>query len=334
MYLGVDGGGTKTDFLLIDGEGSIKAHVRSPTSHYLQIGMTAAQDIIRRGITKACELAGIGLPDIRYSFLGLPGFGEDLQGAAEHERHMKEILGGNLQCGNDVEAGWAGSLACLPGINLVCGTGAIGFGKDTLGNAARSSGWGYFCGDEGSAHWLGKKVIELFSKQSDFRLPKTPLYEITKKTLGLQRDFDLIDYVHFELKMERDQIAGLAQIMQEAASAGDSNAIEAYKTAAYENSLTVKAILSQLKFDPSAEVTVSYSGGVFKAGDLILKPLRSYLESSNVVLAKPLLEPILGAALYAVILEEPNKDYPQALFERLKEQQAAGALSEPARIEA
>ncbi|NLJ79430.1 MAG: hypothetical protein GX335_00170 [Firmicutes bacterium] len=62
---------------------------------------------------------------------------------------------------------------------------------------------------------------------------------------------------------------------------------------------TVKTILSQLKFDPLAEVTVSFSGGMFKAGDLILKP---------------------------------SKDYPLVLFERLKEQQAEGALSEPVRV--
>ena len=61
---------------------------------------------------------------------------------------------------------------------------------------ARTSGWGYFCGDEGSAFWLGKKAIALFSKQADLRMEKTAIYEIMRSRLRLERDYDLYAYVH------------------------------------------------------------------------------------------------------------------------------------------
>ena len=131
------------------------------------------------------------------------------------KRKIGSFLDSRFQCGNDVEAGWAGSLACRPGINLVCGTGAIGYGKDPNGLGARSSGWGCFCGDEGSAFWLGKKAIELFAKQSDWRLERTVLYELMKTRLQLKRDFDLIPFVHNELKLERDQVAPTCLILFE-----------------------------------------------------------------------------------------------------------------------
>lgn len=63
----------------------------------------------------------------------------------------KALSSSNYKCGNDSQAAWAGSLACQPGVNIVAGTGAIGFGVDANGNMARASGWGPFCGDEGSA---------------------------------------------------------------------------------------------------------------------------------------------------------------------------------------
>ena len=77
-----------------------------------------------------------------------------------------------------------GSLACRAGINLVAGTGAIGFGKDSFGKTARSAGWGYFCGDEGSAYWLGKQLISIFGKEADGRKAKTPLYDIVRHLPG------------------------------------------------------------------------------------------------------------------------------------------------------
>lgn len=76
MYLGMDGGGTKTDYILMDYTGKIASHVRTDTTHYMQIGMNQAVSLIRRGIEEACRLAGVGIEDIRCAFLGVPGFGE------------------------------------------------------------------------------------------------------------------------------------------------------------------------------------------------------------------------------------------------------------------
>jgi|LSQX01.1.fsa_nt_gb N-acetylglucosamine kinase-like BadF-type ATPase len=329
MYLGVDGGGTKTEYLLINGRGTIAAHVKTETSHHLQRGVVGAVSIIRNGIEQACRSASVTINDIDYAFLGLPGFGESLRDAAQLEELISDFLTSGFRCGNDVEAGWAGSLACKPGINLVCGTGAIGYGKDKSGTAARSSGWGHFCGDEGSAFWLGKKVIELFSKQADYRMEKTAIYEIVRTTLGIKREFDLIDYVHNELKLERDKIAKLALIMFDAAQQCDRHALKAYKQVAYECSLTVKSILSQLRFESEDEVVVSYSGGVFKSGDLVLEPLRAYLEEDHVVLRKPVLDPVTGAALYAVLLSSPDHVYPVEVLEALQEQRRQGFLDHP-----
>jgi len=51
---------------------------------------------------------------------------------------------------------------------------------------------------------------------------------------------------------------------------------------------------------PEVGWQVSYSGGVFKSGDLILKPLRELIEDDGGVLCEPEFSPVIGALLLAI----------------------------------
>ncbi|MGI6565827.1 MAG: N-acetylglucosamine kinase [Limnochordia bacterium] len=308
-YLGVDGGGTKTAFMLITHTGEICGYAEKGTCDLEQVGLDGFRAVLTSGISELLERAAISLSLVQYAFLGLPAYGEVIEDVPLVEAAVADILQTDqFKCGNDAEAGWAGSLACRPGINLVAGTGAIGFGRDRGGSTARSSGWGDFCGDEGSAFWLGKQLIHIFTKQSDGREERTQLYDIVRDRLNLKRDFDLIRCVVRDLQMRREAIARLALIVHEAAEQGDPKAIQLYKEAAYELWLIVEAIIKQLDFDTGREVPVSYSGGVFRAGEYILSPLRGLVGKSGCTLVEPILKPITGAALYALDLSGSQWD--------------------------
>jgi len=318
-YLGVDGGGTKTAFLIIDQEGSILSYLTTETCHYMQIGMDNFKKVIKEGIKKSCSRAGIKIDQIAYAFFGVPGYGENDKDTVLMEKELAAVIPeANFKAGNDVEAGWAGSLACQPGINIVAGTGAIGFAKDQSAAVGRASGWGYFCGDEGSAYWLGKKVISLFTKEADGRLDKTAIYQIVKDELELERDFDLIEILYEQLELKRNKIAALALLLYQAAEAGDKKAAAAYKEAAREHSLTVKSLIKQLNFKKEEKIAVSYSGGVFNAGEYILKPLKEFLQTENVELIEPILKPITGAALYALMLGSGQQEAAAEVIEKLE----------------
>ena len=302
-FLGIDGGGTKTEFLMIDESGKILGHTIKPTCHYKQTSLENFKAVIEDGVVEICNQVGISPSEIDYSFVGIPGYGEISDDVKVLESIVGEILSSkNYSCGNDSVVAWAGSLACKPGINIVAGTGAIGFGMDEKANTARASGWGHFCGDEGSAFWLGKKVIELFTKQADGRMKKSPLYEIVRNELNIVDDFDLLYIVLNELKMERAKVAKLAKLLYMAAEKEDENSLGVYSQAAYEHYLTIRTIIEKLDFDLSSEILVSYSGGVFNAGKYVLEPLNRFLmeESLNIKLIKPILKPVSGAGLYAL----------------------------------
>ena len=76
-YLGVDGGGSKTAFLLIDESGKVlAAHTEGP-AYYLEIGLEVLRGMLGRGIRATLELGGIASSSLDFAFFGLPAYGED-----------------------------------------------------------------------------------------------------------------------------------------------------------------------------------------------------------------------------------------------------------------
>lgn len=321
-FLGVDGGGTKTEFIIINENGQVLGHSIMPTCHYKQTSLETFEKVMLEGIEEVCNQADICRLDIDFSVIGIAGYGEIPADIDAIEKVVQSILlKDTYKCVNDAVAAWAGSLGCNPGINIVAGTGAIGYGVDYKGKTARASGWGHFCGDEGSAFWLGKKVIEMFSKEADGRLERTPLYHIVRNEFGIENDFDLLDIVVNKMEMKREKVAKLAKLLYKAAKENDKFAIETYSQAAFELYLTIKSIIDKLDFLPEEKLLVSYSGGVFNAGEYVLSPLRKHFQDENkcIKLVTPILKPVYGAALYALIIKTGESNI--NIFENIKAEQ-------------
>ncbi|MFT4077414.1 MAG: BadF/BadG/BcrA/BcrD ATPase family protein [Asticcacaulis sp.] len=301
LYLGVDGGGTKTEFVLIDHNGHRLAHHQGGTSYYLQIGFDGLNHLLHEGVQAVLAAAGCRANDITYAFFGLPAHGEDSQVQPLLDVMPEAALGHRrYSCGNDMICGWSGSLAGSDGINIVAGTGSIGYGE-YRGRGARAGGWGEVFSDEGSAYWIAIQGLNVFSRMSDGRLPKGPLHPLLKAHFNLGADLDLCGRIMGEGTLSRDRIAALSQLVAQAAQAGDAQAQQIFSHAAQALAEMIEAICRQAVFPPDESVRVSYSGGVFNSGALILEPLLERLATSAVTydLIRPLLSPPLGAALYA-----------------------------------
>jgi N-acetylglucosamine kinase-like BadF-type ATPase len=323
-YLGVDGGGTKTSFLLLNEDGRAAGSATLGTLDWFQIGPDGIRNTLAEGIGQVCVQAGIDPSQLAYAVLGIPCLGDELIDEVPIvEEFVRDVLGSTpFRAVNDAEVGWAGSLACRPGIHLVAGTGAIGYGVDQDGRAARASGWGHMIGDEGSAYWLGRQLIAAFTREADGREERSMLYEVVREHCRIADDFELLRVVQQEWSWSREQIAGLAKLVYQAAQGGESKAIKLYEQAAYELSLIVHAIYRKLWSGETAgtrtPISVSYSGGVFRAGSFILEPLKRYLPEDTYTLVTPQIEPVAGAALYAY--KELHRDADlAALAERLKQ---------------
>ena len=309
LHLGVDGGGSKTDFVCLDDELRVVARAASGGTYHLQIGVDGVIDRLREGIDTICRELGAAPADLTYSFLGLPAFGEDKRVDPQLDRAIGAVLGHDrYRCGNDMISGWAGSLACEDGINLVAGTGSIGYGE-RRGRSARCGGWGEVFGDEGSAYWIGIEGLRAFSRMSDGRLPTGPLHGLLKEALDLDDDLDLCACVMGEHGMARDAIAGLARIVSQAATGGDRAAAAILDAAADELFAIAEALRATLGFEAGEQVQLSWSGGVLVNEPRVSAALARRLDRSGVYRTVEARHPPgYGAALYAAHLWRARTD--------------------------
>jgi N-acetylglucosamine kinase-like BadF-type ATPase len=302
LFLGVDGGGTKTRFVLVDRDGNLLASQQGPGSYHLEIGMDGLRAVLADGLAALFGQAGIDGGAIAHAFFGIPAYGEDSVALPLLDAMPEPLLGHRrYRCGNDMVCAWAGSLGGEDGINVVAGTGSIGYGE-RRGKSARAGGWGEVFGDEGSAYWIAVQGLNVFTRMSDGRLPKGPLHAAFRASFGLSADLDLCAKVLNE--HTRGSIAAMSELVTRAARDGDPSAVRIFDDAARELAAVVEAVRQALEFAAGEGVPVSYSGGVFNAGPLILGPFERHLarQSGSYRLQAPIVTPSGGAAIYAAKL--------------------------------
>ena len=104
-----------------------------------------------------------------------------------------------------------------------------------------------------------------------------------------------------KIENNRKETADLQRLLFEAASTGDLTAINLYNRAAEELSELVISVKSKLVSSSATDIAVTYTGGMFRVGDLLLGPLRNILAQYNIVIQDPVLSPSAGAVLYAAL---------------------------------
>jgi N-acetylglucosamine kinase-like BadF-type ATPase len=300
LFLGIDGGGTKTAFVLIDGDGRRLARHESTTSYYIEIGFDALRRLLRDGVQAALHQAGAAANDVAWTFAGLPAHGEDSELLANFDALLEGVVPRST-VGNDMVCSWAGSLAGADGISLVAGTGSIAYGE-WQGCRARCGGWGEVFGDEGSAHWLARETLALFSRMVDGRAEPGPLVRLVREHFELAHDLDLCGEING--CAARSELAQLARLATAAAQAGDALARQLLVRAGDELALLAAGTARSLALPAGTAVPVSYTGGVFAAGELVLGPLQAALARRlpGAALQRPRFGADLGAALYAARL--------------------------------
>jgi N-acetylglucosamine kinase-like BadF-type ATPase len=183
--MGLDGGGTKTDCLLMNDAGRILGRGRGGASNPSRIGVDAAA----RGVKEAANAA---LHDAKLQLAQVTDVCAGLAGVALKERAdaMKKLLDGffaaaRFELCTDLDLA-LGAARARPAIVLVAGTGSAAIGQDAAGQIARSGGYGPKKSDEGSAFSIGKHAIsELTSPKSEdaLNLRRRVLHQLDLESL-------------------------------------------------------------------------------------------------------------------------------------------------------
>jgi N-acetylglucosamine kinase-like BadF-type ATPase len=302
-FLGVDGGGTKTAYVVLDGEGRTVAELVGPSCYYFASGIDLLERVLTEGVTEVTAKAGITPAQLDHAFFGVPGYGENSADIPRLDAIVRGLLGHDrFAVGNDVVGGWAGALAAGDGINVVAGTGSIAYGEHG-GLSHRSGGWSELFGDEGSAYWVAVQGLNAFSRMSDGRLPRGPLHGLLIERVGIENDLDLVGVVVDRWGGRRAEIAALAATVVEAADAGDAEAGSILEEAGRELVRLVEACRDRIGYEDGEHVAVSYSGGMFNAPSFRTTFTRALQAAGpGYRLHTPKYGPAVGSALYAMKL--------------------------------
>lgn len=287
LYIGIDGGGTKTKMALFDDAGRKLKEIIKPSVHVLTQPREICIQILKDGVMEL---------DANFQakvIAGLAGYGEQKEVRNKIATICREAFGNReFSLYSDVRIAITGALGGGDGIVVVAGTGSIALSSKN-NHITRCGGWGYQLGDEGSAYWIAKRMLALYCQQVDGRLEKTQLYYLIKEKCKLENDYDIITFIN-KLNHDRTSIASLAKLNGIAAKDNDKYALQIYKEAAYEIAVLIKTLAKNF----TSPFKVSYIGGVFEYGeDYVLKPLNNYLQPLSCQLVAPLYSLEYGAYL-------------------------------------
>jgi N-acetylglucosamine kinase-like BadF-type ATPase len=161
-YLGIDGGGSKTTFLLVDEYYNEICHLQTGPSNYLSVGSDAAKAAIAEGISNLTE---------RPTFVcaGFAGAGR-LESAAFYRDVLRSLLPeAHIIIESDAFIASIGAIGVDPGLLLIAGTGSIVIGRDKERSIFRVGGWGPHFGDEGSGFWIGREAVRAALRSLDLQ---------------------------------------------------------------------------------------------------------------------------------------------------------------------
>ena len=296
--VGVDGGGTKTSAVISDTTGSIIGVGHSGPSNYHAVGLDDALRAILNAIASAARNARIGTRRFDATSLGLAGVGRESDRAvmlkALERRHdgdseaWEGVSLGDIVLDHDAAIALAGATCGERGVIVLAGTGAIAFGENEKGERRRAGGWGHILDDEGSAHYIGQRILRAAFRSYDGRGPSTILTDKLTQHFRVRSIEDIVRMIYSPTSTaslgsgqvrragpqtggisSKGLVASLARLADDAASAGDEVSAGILGDAAAELALDARVVIQGLGMRRE-EFTLAYSGGVFEGSATIL----------------------------------------------------------------
>ena len=295
-FIGADGGGTKTQFVLCGGDGKVLAQIKSGCSNPINVGVKHCADVLKEGISVL--LAQLPAMARCMVFAGIAGAASGNYGA-EIAALIPENDKYKLYVGSDIVNALNAAFGFEDGLAVIGGTGSACYVRK--GNAyCRVGGGGWRLDRGGSGYAIAVRAFDAVLRETDGRGTKTCLSAAVAEKYGafpenLSKVYDLsveevasfAKYV-FQGYEQKDEVC--ASILQETA---------AYMAELVKTGFRVTAL---------KERRAALVGGLFQDGPL-LSMLSAKLPDCNFFVANR--PAVLGAALEAVRLggEKTEKEF-------------------------
>jgi glucosamine kinase len=299
LFLGVDGGGTKTNVALMTASRRVICEGSGGPANPLRVGVETAVANIIKAIDAACDAGGASRGDIVAATLGLAGVRRGDIRERVRESFVEKFRLRRVNVTTDAEIALYGTTLGKPGLAVIAGTGSICVGVNEQGERFIAGGWGPVAGDEGGGRGIAGEALHAVAKASDGRGPATKLSERAADYFRASTPENLIVAIYAP-RMDNSRIAGFAREVVETAKEGDTIAVEILREAGRELGTAAVAVLVKLGLTKS-KVPIGCVGSIFNAGKLLTDPMKEIIVKTapNAYLTDPQMPPSHAAALMA-----------------------------------
>ena len=298
-FLGIDGGGTKTAFKLVDENGETVNCVYKGSSNPNDIGMEKSLALLKEGINEVCK--GIPYSNVTM-FAGISGGGLSGNNVTVLNGFFKKFGFYAFDNGSDIE-----NLVSLSdherSILVIMGTGFIVYVIDGE-KRKRISGWGQYFDEGGSGYTIGRDAITAVLSAGDGSGKQTVLTKLMEKKLGERADNHLNKFYQGGKKY----IADFSALVFEAAISGDEVAVEIIeKNMAFVAGKINAGIMYLTEGKGSANIPVMFGGGISRDHKLLFPMIKEKIKGADCQLIRLDSEPIEGALRRARKIYELKK---------------------------
>lgn len=290
LYLGIDGGGTKTRCALGDEIRTLATAV-SGGSNVIRLGEAQARASLHAVVLEACAAAKVNPKQIQHICVGAAGAARP-EIAAKIQSILVEVTPATVEVLGDMVIALESAFGDGPGVIAVAGTGSIVYGRDTGGRTARAGGWGFAISDEGSGHWIGQHAVSAILRARDAG-HETALSALILQAWNLH---DLAHLVETANSTPPPDFPRLFPLVLKASAERDSIARAILADAGSQLAGLTAKVVNRL-FPKSPHAPVAMTGSVFRQSTEVRQVFYNCLHAHfpGIVVRGELVEPVEGA---------------------------------------
>ncbi|MHC5064756.1 MAG: N-acetylglucosamine kinase [Planctomycetota bacterium] len=291
-YLGIDGGGSGSRWLLLEDEANLLAQGEGPPLQLTRFGPVEVAARLNEMLARVRE-AGV---EPSCLVVSLAGAG-DVNSRKRLEKILRDLSEDHpAYLVSDPVAAAGVALREGAGVAVWSGTGSFAVARDAEGGLHRAGGRGNFLGDQGSAYAIGRAGGKLVLEAAEGIRQETALTELYATALELGDPMQVGKVME---ALEACGLAALSTLVIEAAENGDEQASSILRAAAEDLAPVVRAAARSAAI-ASTDLELACGGGVFKSRTYGSR-LASALQDLGIVVNWRLAdEAVRGAALLAM----------------------------------
>ena len=280
-FMGIDGGGTKTEFVLCSTDGNIIYTCKLGPTNSGTIGIESACNTLRDGINN-CIKTGV---KISGAFLGIAG-----SNLSEIFSYISDRFPNiPIEIDSDAVNVLAGGNA---DIGIICGTGSIVLAREH-GQNHFIGGWGYKLGDPCSGYNIGRQGVRASISMEEGIGSKTIIRDLLAEKLGLLPNEKISKKIYSVNYNWAPYIASFSSTVFAAAKVGDEIANKILDKEVASMMRQINAAVKQ--YDCGKRV--SAAGGVIEHNAELILPLMKKYALSDIEFVISPLPPVYGAAV-------------------------------------